>query len=94
MLRHYAELQQAGLSSWTFDEFFAFCRPFTARRQMKVPERLGAPASQKAEQLANALSSALEKKYGKPLSEETRQSVVVVARDAIVRRNRSRIRLI
>jgi len=61
---------------------------------MTIPERLGAPASVKAEQLADALSSALEKKYGKPLSKETRDSVMIVARDAIVRRNRSRLRLI
>lgn len=61
---------------------------------MAIPQRLGAPASVKAAQLADALSSALEKKYGKPLSEETRQSVVAVAREAIVRRNRSRLHLI
>ena len=59
---------------------------------MNIPEPLRAPATTKAEQLADALSGALQKKYGKPLSEETRQSVVIVARDAIVKRNRSRLR--
>ncbi|MBW3567239.1 MAG: hypothetical protein KY410_04645 [Proteobacteria bacterium] len=56
MLKHYAELQRAGLSTWSFDEFFAFCRPFTARRHMAIPQRLGAPASVKAAQLADALA--------------------------------------
>lgn len=92
--RHYVELQSAGLTSWSFDEFFAFCRPFTARRHMSIPEPLRGSASEKAEQLADALSVALEKKYGKPLSRETRESIVVVARNAIVKRNRSRLRAI
>src|SRR5690606_12562167 len=43
--RYYAELRKAGLASWTFDEFFEFCRPHAIKVVTSEARPVREPAS-------------------------------------------------
>lgn len=91
--RQFAALRRAGLSSWTFEEFFAFCRPLAEQATHLSSRPIDEPATVKARRLADAISHALQVRTGKPLSEEARARILEIARRNIIQRNRNKLRL-
>ncbi|HEX6930236.1 MAG TPA: hypothetical protein VF267_13355 [Gammaproteobacteria bacterium] len=91
--RYYAELRKAGLASWSFEEFFDFCRPHAIKVVTSDSHRVCEPASVAAARISDAVSEAFEARFGKPLSLKARNQVFLVARKSVVASHRSRLRL-
>lgn len=91
--RYYAELRKAGLASWTFEEFFAFCRPHAIKVVTSASRPVREPASVAAARISDAVSDAFEARFGKPLSGKAKNQVFMVARKSVIASHRSRLRL-
>ena len=89
--RHFEALQQAGLKSWTFEEFRRFCAPQLQRAVATPPvEAAGA----RADELADLLSEELQSHYGAPLGPTSRNRVIRAAKQSLIACNRRRLRLV
>ncbi|HEX7030532.1 MAG TPA: hypothetical protein VF254_08045 [Gammaproteobacteria bacterium] len=91
--RYYTELKKAGLATWSFEEFYAFCRPHALKVVTSDARPVREPASVAAARISNAVSDAFEARFGKPLSGKAKNQVFTVAHKSVVASHRSKLRL-
>lgn len=88
--RHFEALQEAGLTSWTFAEFAAFCAPLTLRN---APSAIEDATCTTAGKLADAIDELLHTRHGHSLNARTRRNIVRTAERILIANRRKRVRL-